>query len=779
MPVYDWDTFKRYHGGINGARFYFENLMEEILRLKYPNQNVQGVKLSQGDGGIDVFVGNIGVEDIDVYQCKYFDGKLENSHWQQITNSFDRAKNNEKYTMKKWVLCIPKELTVDENIKWSDWVKEHKDSSIIISLKNGNEILNELENFGLCDKYFKNELPQFISNRPGGSSRFICREGDVNQLECLLKENDNILISGLGGYGKTSLATLLFNKVKDEYNHIGWINYEDNLYDSILNSLTIYTDTQFGREERMELICNFLRQQNANTLLFIDNVDAKFESDEYADLLYGSVKVVVTSRINKIENYKNIPIRTESAEECIDIFNLYYEHDIETIELNELVRYLEYNPLLIELVAKTAQYAEMSLSEYVQSLINDGFEEVEDNVYSNYDRKTDTLLNRIIQLYDMQNLDINKKRILQNFALTPDVPLPFAYRKWGGFDKNEIVNLINMGWIEKTGAFYNMHPLIKESILRQGDIEINVCTKLIETLSDGKIWNLIEGYESSLMKLQIAQSLIKYFLPAHYAEMKDVIGNYYTTCNELSKYNEAIYVLKQELDLYEKQEPENIKMIMTWNLALAYSYFHACKIHESIEYLSVVDFLADSLELDDYHLFEIYNLHTILEFHHKDADNAQQYFDRICKLKICDADFLIAVTNLMSGFIECNKSELALEYMKRYMQSIEEEFKEKESYLATFYSNLAIVYSNLNDFEMALKYDTKAFEIRKRVLGTVNKDLAITYMSLADDYFHCRDFERAKEYILAAEDICRVIFEDTNSQLYQNVIRAKKLAGLY
>ena len=44
--VYDWDTFKKYHGGIEGARFCFEALMEELLRKENPSRNVQGVRLA-------------------------------------------------------------------------------------------------------------------------------------------------------------------------------------------------------------------------------------------------------------------------------------------------------------------------------------------------------------------------------------------------------------------------------------------------------------------------------------------------------------------------------------------------------------------------------------------------------------------------------------------------------------------------------------------------------------------------------------------------------------
>ena len=56
------------------------------------DKNVKGVRLAQGDGGIDVFVGNIGQEKIDVYQSKYFDAGLRSSQWKQITDSYNRAK---------------------------------------------------------------------------------------------------------------------------------------------------------------------------------------------------------------------------------------------------------------------------------------------------------------------------------------------------------------------------------------------------------------------------------------------------------------------------------------------------------------------------------------------------------------------------------------------------------------------------------------------------------------------------------------------------------------
>ena len=76
------------------------------------------------------------------------------------------------------------------------------------------------------------------------------RSNEVNLLKGELEAGNNILIYGEGGYGKTSLAMLLFELVKDEYCHLAWVNYENSLMDSLLNSLTIYENIE--RKERIK-----------------------------------------------------------------------------------------------------------------------------------------------------------------------------------------------------------------------------------------------------------------------------------------------------------------------------------------------------------------------------------------------------------------------------------------------------------------------------------------------------------------------------------------------
>lgn len=177
-------------------------------------------------------------------------------------------------------------------------------------------------------------------------------------------------------------------------------------------------------------------------------------------------------------------------------------------------------------------------------------------------------------------------------------------------------------------------------------------------------------------------------------------------------------------------------------------------------------------------MFEIYDLHIILESRLGKTENAKQYFNKICELKITERDFLTAVLNYTSGLIQAKRNDSALFYMNKFKGRFEKEYRNNESYLATFYSNLAIAYANKNDIQQALVYDQKAFALRKRALGTYSKDLAITYVSLADDYLYFNRNNEAKECIIKAEEICKVIFENEDNELYQKVIHAKYVLGI-
>lgn len=153
---YDWRDFKARHGGSEGARAAFEKACESLFRKRHPGRNVQAVRANPGDEGIDVYVGDLGQEPIDVYQCKFFLEAIGDSQKSQIRDSFQTATSTDKYDLQKWTLCLPKVLDVAESQWWGEFRKGALNSSgAEIDLLNGDQLLKEAGNYGLIEEWFK------------------------------------------------------------------------------------------------------------------------------------------------------------------------------------------------------------------------------------------------------------------------------------------------------------------------------------------------------------------------------------------------------------------------------------------------------------------------------------------------------------------------------------------------------------------------------------------------------------------------------------------------
>lgn len=157
----DWSDFKASNGNIEGAREAFEVACESLYRKMNPDKHVSKMKVTVGDGGIDIFVGEFGIEPITVIQCKFFLNNFEDSQKSQIRDSFDTAINSDKYKLKEWILCIPRVIDIDDNSWWFKWkhkkVVEHLKEANFIKLTNGNELIDLFKANDLYNQVFKIE----------------------------------------------------------------------------------------------------------------------------------------------------------------------------------------------------------------------------------------------------------------------------------------------------------------------------------------------------------------------------------------------------------------------------------------------------------------------------------------------------------------------------------------------------------------------------------------------------------------------------------------------
>jgi len=139
--------------GDEGARSKFEKLCAHLIGAMYGNSHQ--VKANPGDGGIDIYVGDLTTK-ATVFQCKFLTC-FQDTQKQNITRSFNtclRTFSSNKWSLSSWILCVPLVFTLTEHTWWNNWKNKLQPASIRIDHWDENKLLQELRNVNLYDEYF-------------------------------------------------------------------------------------------------------------------------------------------------------------------------------------------------------------------------------------------------------------------------------------------------------------------------------------------------------------------------------------------------------------------------------------------------------------------------------------------------------------------------------------------------------------------------------------------------------------------------------------------------
>jgi Cdc6-like AAA superfamily ATPase len=276
----DWNDFKSIHSNISGAREAFENACETLFRQIYNTKSVSQVKVKVGDGGIDIFVGELGIEPITVIQCKFFLDNFDESQKSQIRDSFKAASYSDKYELKDWILCIPRVIDIDEHSWWFKWKNKQinskgKDTNFI-SIKNGNELIDLFKQQNLYNQVFQIDQARKIDEIhsaivPQKNKELIVVKPNVilfnnysEKCEQFYLERNldkdfknfiqvsNLWVFGKSGFGKTALVSrnLIKNNIEYCYCDLSPITIESS--ESVLKEVLLQIEDKFNLESGLE-----------------------------------------------------------------------------------------------------------------------------------------------------------------------------------------------------------------------------------------------------------------------------------------------------------------------------------------------------------------------------------------------------------------------------------------------------------------------------------------------------------------------------------------------
>ena len=370
-------------------------------------------------------------------------------------------------------------------------------------------------------KEIKITIPRLLNLVPRPPVDIIGRNIEVNDVRERLKADQPcVLVNGVGGMGKTTVALKYLADFGLHYQHIAWVTVNSTLAETfvtdplLLASLGLEKVIAALPPEQLysngcKMVLHHLSQLN-DCLLVLDNVN------ELADLLQweaalGScrVHILLTSRTEPA-GWSRIKIDSLLPEQARALFCRYYKYEQPSnSQLDGLLDSLVCHTLLVELCAKSAQASRIPFIELFQRL-QDGY--IHDRRVNERDvptgqsgqsietRQKVARVEDYIELIfsEIAHLFAHETAHLKLFTLLPPA-------EWYGEDALMVLwqhlleseayrpetldRLVEKGWLQKDDnptqpLAYKIHPLVQDVAVRRLEVTPEWAASVIKFVAD-------------------------------------------------------------------------------------------------------------------------------------------------------------------------------------------------------------------------------------------------------------------------------------------------------
>lgn len=345
-------------------------------------------------------------------------------------------------------------------------------------------------------------------------SYFTGRETELEELRHRIEEGrKSVLVSGMGGIGKTHICRKLFEEYTNKHAkgenipfcHIGYIEYAGGMSRSLMRCLKY--QQQENPAQNQEAAWQELEHLAADgkLLLFVDNVDKPVNADPGLQRLKGIPgAVILTSRQASFsDEFEPYPIGFLDMEQCKEIYEkIRFKGSKRKVRLKE-EQDLKYviedlagrHTITVELLAHLAGTKIWTVKRLRKKLEQKGFcltfhkngELV--NIQESYE-----------VLYDLSELTEAEQNILEAFSVFPYIPLEAkTCNEWlladaGVSEEDDVLaGLYRKGWLQfdTEKENYSLHPVFARFIYVMCKPKMKKHYKLLKTLQ--KSIEMLEG----------------------------------------------------------------------------------------------------------------------------------------------------------------------------------------------------------------------------------------------------------------------------------------------
>jgi len=556
--------------------------------------------------------------------------------------------------------------------------------------------------------YPEHKIPKQLTIKLGKDT-IIGREKELKEIaELLNNSNSLLLINGIGGIGKSTIASYYLHSQKEKLDYYGFFEGIDSFLTELRSRLDIKAEKE--DEAFMEALTK-LSALKGEKLLVIDDVKNIEENQDKIDKILAlensGYKILLTSR-EEIEDITRYELDVLSMDDAKKLFNSIYEVEDEAL-LEEILEYLDYHAFFVEMTSKTLKSKKTLTSKIIK-------EKFENGEFSTITRKRKESFNDYLnELFSFDELDDEEILMLKQLSILPSIEIEFdfllkIFDRENDEDFEELLNyLCEKGWLNSFENGYKLHQIVKEYIwiahLPSFEDIQSLFDIICEWIKDSADIQIAVNYKNNI---EYIVSLYQFLKKINFKSEK--IANFFLNLGNIYHYSGHF---KQAQPLYEESSKIYENIFGNNHLITAISYNNLAQNYKLLEQYD---------EARTYHYQALKIRKSILEENHLDI--AESYH------------------NLAGISISADKSE---EFFLKALKIRKDGLEEEHPILASSYNGLGELYRHEKRYKKSLFFHRQALKIRVQKLGETHPHTVLSYHNLASTFHSLGKFKKAEK----------------------------------